>query len=181
MGREIRRVPADWEHPRTNHPVRGWEFHPCFDEAYEDALARWQEERRQWDADEPMEYSGRRTEVLAEHPDTTFEEWVGEPPDPAYYRSRKWTAAEATAYQFYETVTEGSPLSPVCPTREAMVKWLTTAHVDLQGYGRTPMSQVGAEAFVDDGWAPSMIASPEHGVEMGMEFVDREAQEKAES
>jgi hypothetical protein len=181
MGREIRRVPVDWQHPKYLHQYLGHPleevFHPCIDEVYEDALARHQEQRRRWDADdEPLEWGGRRSEVLVKYPETTFEEWVGEPPDPAYYRSRKWTAAEATAFQFYETVSEGTPLSPVCKTREEMVEWLVT-----DGGRDGPMSRKGAEAFVGQGWAPSMIASPEHGVEMGMEFVDREAQEKAGS
>ena len=50
-------------------------------------------------------------------------------------------------YQVWETVSEGSPISPVFPTAEACVIWLVG-----QGY-----SEKAATAFVQTGWVPSMV------------------------
>lgn len=56
-------------------------------------------------------------------PLTAFVEWHGEAPDPEYYRPR-WTADEATHYQLYETVSEGTPLSPPFASKAELVEYL---------------------------------------------------------
>lgn len=63
------------------------------------------------------------------------EAWKPEPPP------------SGDGWQLWETVTEGSPVSPVLPTREAFVDWLV-----LNGYTRK-----AAEAFTKDGWCPNAI------------------------
>lgn len=50
-------------------------------------------------------------------------------------------------YQVWETVSEGSPVSPVFPTTEACIAWLVS-----RGYSKT-----AAENFIKMGWVPSMI------------------------
>ena len=50
-------------------------------------------------------------------------------------------------WQVWETVSEGSPISPVCDSREALIRWLVT-----QGY-----SAEAADQFTAGGWAPSMV------------------------
>jgi hypothetical protein len=183
MGREIRRVPPDWEHPMYMHQYLGHPMqmvpHPLFDEVYEDALAEWEAGKTAWDADEPLPTDWEtpkrcRSQIQAEYPEDTvsFEEWHGEPPDPAYYRHRRWTTEEATAYQVYETVSEGTPVSPVLKTREELIAWLTSDH---PGWGA--MSRAGAEAFAEDAWVPSGVASAIHGLESGIEHLDRTARE----
>lgn len=52
-------------------------------------------------------------------------------------------------FQVWETVSEGSPISPVFATEDELVGWLTT-----QGYSRA-----AAEGFAKSGWAPSMVSS----------------------
>jgi hypothetical protein len=45
MGREVRRVPADWQHPkdeRTGH------FIPLFDGSFRQVLDEWNEENAKW-------------------------------------------------------------------------------------------------------------------------------------
>jgi hypothetical protein len=58
---------------------------------------------------------------------------------------------EATHFQIYETVSEGTPVSPVFADEPAMIAWLIA-----EGF-----SQDNAVAFVKTGWAPSarMIGS----------------------
>lgn len=61
-----------------------------------------------------------------------------------------WRATEpptGEGYQVWETVSEGSPISPVFKTPEECVAWLVR-----QGYSKT-----AAENFVKMGWVPSMV------------------------
>ena len=80
------------------------------------------------------------------------------PPDREYYRP-KWTDEERTAYQMYETVSEGTPVTPVFDTPEGLVDYLV-AHGDFWGQqgGEGGWPREAAESFVRSGWAPSMIA-----------------------
>jgi hypothetical protein len=65
-----------------------------------------------------------------------YEAWESTPPP------------DGEGWQLWETVSEGSPVSPVFATRDAFVDFL----VD-EGWSRD-----GAEHFADVGWAPSAIA-----------------------
>lgn len=73
-------------------------------------------------------------------------EAVEGPYTPEYCRPA-WTNDEATAYQVYEDVTEGTPISPVFQTREDLMAWLT----------ESGMTVPQAEYFIVEGWLPSMI------------------------
>jgi hypothetical protein len=52
-------------------------------------------------------------------------------------------------WQLWETVSEGSPVSPVFPDREGLVHWLTTAY--RQVINNRPLTREQAEAFVGAG------------------------------
>jgi len=59
------------------------------------------------------------------------------------------------AWQLWETVSEGSPISPVFPERDGLVAWLMSP---AYSWGiSTPLTREQAEAFVGAGWAPTMI------------------------
>jgi hypothetical protein len=148
MGREIRRVPPDWEHPTQECPHwagacdrakknGGRCCKPLYDNDYHSAAREWIEAFDLW--------------RKGEHPDQvdycTYYWEYSNPPDEELHRERVWTAEEATAYQIYETVSEGTPVSPVFTTLEAMIDWLVG-----QGYSR-----LAAERFAESGWAPSMM------------------------
>lgn len=79
MGREIRRVPLGWEHPKNE---RG-HYQPLHDNDYETALKEWTERAAEWRLKYGSEYDA--------------------PPKPKYYRPA-WTSEEATCYQLYERV-----------------------------------------------------------------------------
>lgn len=71
-----------------------------------------------------------------------------DPATQAQYEAWKRTdPLQGPGWQVWETVSEGSPISPVFETGEACAKWL----VD-QGY-----SANAAVAFVENGWVPSMV------------------------
>lgn len=67
-------------------------------------------------------------------------------------------------WQVWETVSEGSPITPVFPTAEALIEHLSTVGTEWDrtpGPGgrppRGPWRREAAEAFVRSGWAPSFV------------------------
>lgn len=145
MSREIRRVPPDWEHPRyTADTVFGHhkigDYLRLHNARYVDRAREYLKNYDLWIAGQHPDQAGADpTDLHALH------EEVGYPPDPNYYREDEWTDAEATAYQIYETVSEGTPVSPVFPTQADMRAWLLT-----QGY-----TERAADGFIQLGWVPS--------------------------
>lgn len=58
-------------------------------------------------------------------------------------------------WQVWETVGEGSPITPVFPTAEALVEHLATVGTT---WDHEPWRRTAAKRFVADGWAPSFIS-----------------------
>lgn len=159
MGREIRRIPKDWEHPRD---AKG-HYLPLYNQDYETALANWQKEKTEWESPENAE---ERARVATDYDCHTFEEWHGEAPDLDSYRPA--FTDEATHYQIYENVTEGTPMSPVFASLDEMVVWLIA-----EGYTET-----AARKFSKTGYAPSFVYSPGYGVSgLGIHSLDFISQE----
>lgn len=72
-------------------------------------------------------------------------------------------------WQLWETVSEGSPISPVFAEREGLIDWLCSA---AYNWGvSTPLTREQAEHFTDLGWAPSFTASAATGVVPGEQFA----------
>ena len=155
MGREIRRVPADWEHPKVSKLDRQTrsmveDYQPLFDRSFSEEAREWMDKAIAW-------YKGVDPDC-AEHKATHpfYWQWAGMPPDPAYYRP-EWTS-EPTHYQVYETVSEGTPVTPHFATKAELIDWLVK-HGDEwdQRRGHGEWSRENAKAFVEREWAPSMI------------------------
>jgi hypothetical protein len=176
MGREIRRVPADWD-----HPTDGGDFVPLFDEDYESACRAWWDAAVKWHRGEVSEEHAKWSEKYP-----WYWDWNGSPPelDANVYRPA-WTEAERTHFQIYENVSEGTPVSPVFASLDEMVAWMILPIDRSSAYnggadwqcmqGRT-LEQ--AKAFAGDGWAPSLVASGGKvmdGVTAGPELAKRQA------
>jgi hypothetical protein len=157
MGREIRRVPPGWEHPRYG-PGRGrgrrkrggdreGQLRPCGDEDYETAARRWIEEFEQWQhgthPSQPCEYA----KYYWDYANTPDEDTCR----PAFKE-------EPTHYQIYENVSEGTPVSPVFENLDQLKQWLVA-----MGY-----SEESAAGFAEDGFAVSFVVTPGVGVEDGI-------------
>lgn len=164
MGREIRRVPPRWEHPKRmypNHQAGRMEegYQPLYDQDFESAMQEWLEELSAW-------LHGGFAKVKAEHPDIErrddepyreFCEWHGDPPDKDYYRP-KWDESAATHYQMYETVSEGTPVSPVFATKEELVEYLVEGgDFSDRDDNRGGWDRKAAESFVGRGFAMSLM------------------------
>jgi hypothetical protein len=67
---------------------------------------------------------------------------------------------EATWFQAWETVTEGTPVTPPFATTDELVDYLATRG-DFwdQERGDGPWDRKSAEEFVKAGWAPTLIVT----------------------
>lgn len=174
MGRELRRVPPNWQHPQEDkyNPFKGiteTRYKPLFDEAVDVAWNEWWEEFEKWKAIEGdrvrAEYG--EADYPKDQPYAAFCAWHGSPPDPDYYRPA-WNEGEATWFQVYETVSEGTPVTPPFETQDELIVYLMN-HGDFWDQSRRkegrsslncdPWSREAAEKFVlGTGWAPSLVS-----------------------
>jgi hypothetical protein len=162
MGREIRMVPPNWEHPkkltRNWWPGEGYketmQFQPMHDEPFAAAMDQWYSEWKQWEVKTHPDYD-------PEYPE--YWEYAGNPPNPEYYRP-SWPDGSATWFQVYETVSEGSPVTPPFATKEDLIEYLVK-YGDEWDQSRTAEGRQAsagwprhaAEQFVKQEYAPSMV------------------------
>ena len=166
MGREIRKVPPNWQHPvkETYDPFRRETVQrkqPMYDRTFDDAAAEWKSELAKWEAGERPDYFDP-----ADYPNgIEYWEWDSRPPDREYYRP--WADADAKWFQVWETVSEGTPVTPPFATQAELIDYLVQ-HGDEwdQKRGNGGWNRAAAERFVAGGWAPSLIAvtGPRGGV-----------------
>ena len=141
MGREVRKVPADWEHPKRDDGS----YQPMYDADYETEAREWMEAAVLWSR--------------GEHPDQNdgcvfYWDWSGEPPDREYHRPA-WTEESRTHLQMYETTSEGSPISPVMETAEELARWL--ADNNASTFADMTATYEQWLAMIQRGWAPSAV------------------------
>ena len=95
-----------------------------------------------------------------------FAEWGGDAPTYEYYRPN-WKPEDMTWYQVYETVSEGTPVTPPFKTKEELIDYLVVDgdfwDQERRREGNTtincsPWPREQAEEFVHStGWAPSFV------------------------
>lgn len=177
MGREIRRVIPKWEHPRQRCEHSPWAggcddakrhggqcLRPLYDQDFDTAAKEWIAALTAWETGtdpDRAEYGDNETRY--------YWEWNGSPPERADYRP-KWTDGEATWFQVYETVSEGTPVTPPFATKEELVDYLVSNGDywdQLRGDGG--WERKNAERFIESEYAPSMMAIVStEGVEVKM-------------
>lgn len=144
MGREVRKVPKNWEHPKD----RNGQYQPLYDRDFETVAEEWMKNCLLW--------------AEGKHPDQTkydntpkyFWQWAGNPPDEKYYRP-KWTDEERTHIQMYENTSEGTPISPVMETPEELAKWL--ADNNASAFGGMTATYEQWLATIKRGYAVGMV------------------------
>lgn len=154
MGREVRRVIPNWEHPkRERYDIRTHayvsSYQPLYDCAFAPKMREWIADWESWERGERPDYCSAESTTLP------YWEWAGGPPDPEYHRP-DWKPEDMTWWQVYETVSEGTPVTPPFATPEELIEYLA-ANGDFwdQKRGDGPWSRANAEQFVKRGWAPS--------------------------
>lgn len=157
MGREVRRVPSDWQHPLDTPPVmRGKpNYRPLFEGPWSERTARWDEEQKQWAEGFCRDYTvenawSRKTEDMT----GSYEDWAGLRPAQAEYMP-DWREHEATHLMMYENTSEGTPISPALATPEELARWLTDNGASAFGDETATYEQWLVTCL--SGWAPSAV------------------------
>lgn len=154
MGREVRRVPEGWSHPRANtgHYIP---LHDHFGESFS-----------RWSRDHDLFLQGKNDDGEPLPPDVGSEEdWHGSAPDRRQYMP-DWPEAYRTHFQMYETCSEGTPISPVMETPEALARWL--ADTGASAFADMTASYDQWLATIRAGWAPSAVFTNETGLVSGV-------------
>lgn len=109
MGRELRKVPHNWEHPKQFNGS----YKPLLGYSYSKHLSDWEEEKIQWENGfkKSWDETNKWIPKSKSDEDYSYEEWAGEKPIKEDYMP-EWVG-EATHIQLYENTTEGTPISPV--------------------------------------------------------------------
>ena len=145
MGREVRMVPANWEHPKEEQPW-GYDYTPLF-EGYQAAHDEFMASVKMNGLQEALEWFGRAPNTEDYMPD--------------------WPEEERTHFMMYETCSEGTPLSPAFETPEELARWL--ADNDASSFGKGTASYEQWLRVCNGGYAPSAVITNgviKSGVEM---------------
>lgn len=89
-------------------------------------------------------------EILEVYP---YSEYAGEPTQETHFPDFD-VPEDELGWCLYETVSEGTPVTPVFATAEELIEHLATVGMD---YDQQPMRRSAAEALVRSGWAPSAM------------------------
>ncbi len=119
MGREVRRVPADWVHPVDHNGSHT----PLLGRGFKKESEEWAEGSRQWAMGLRSDHDGGWQKLTDEEKEMSFEEWHGPQPRAEDFMP-EWPDSECTHLQMYETCSEGTPISPVMKTPEELAHWL---------------------------------------------------------
>jgi len=184
MGREIRRVPLNFDWPRRKvwkgfvnpHYVHRRMCPFCDGEGLnEQSLALYRKRRDEVDVCS-REYNNLYKNVQAEAQAAGFwgfcefcggesDVWLSPAHKKQYHDWEETPVPEGEGWQVWETVSAGAPITPVFPTAEALVEYLVQTGSDWDG----PVSREAAEAFVRDGWVPSAVGIKGVGYVTGIE------------
>lgn len=153
MGREVRMVPADWQHPKEQVP--NWRpgqmeerYKPLHAPSWAEAAKAWDAEREAWERGEFPEYASEDSRKLP------FDEWSGRRPYSGDYMP-DWPAEQRTHFMMYEDTSEGAPISPAFATPEELARWLADNGASALGSEAATYEQWLRVAR--GGWAPSMV------------------------
>lgn len=171
MGREVRRVPADWKHPKN---VKG-HYIPLEGGSFSKRLAEWEEGARQWERgfirnwDRNLKADGWKRKGPSVK-SSSFDEWDGPKPEAKDYMP-DWPESERTHWQMYEDTSEGTPISPVMETPEKLARWL--ADNKASAFAGQTASYEAWLATIKAGSAPSAMFSPSTGLISGVEAMKK--------
>lgn len=160
MGREVRRVPANWEHPKhadDYYPAsRAGKFIPMEEGGpYAERAAEWDEEFAKWQAGFVRSYEDGKTWVPKEERHTgRYSEWCGIRPSPDDFMP-DWPEEQRTHLMMYENTSEGTPISPAFETPEDLARWLTDN--EASAFGNSTATYEQWLAVAKGGWAPSAV------------------------
>lgn len=140
MGREVRRVPKGWVAPLGPH----------FDETFEEAMESYTKARINFE--NGLNDEGKPLSEAAKG--YSFQEWHGDIPDREYYREAFTEPADH--YMLYETVSEGTSMSPAFATEEELAAYCAKEYPQTGDIERDTEIWL---AMVKEAYAPSMMVT----------------------
>lgn len=173
MGREVRRVPANWQHPKNEKDT----YIPLLGRSFASDDAEWSEEYAEWQRGMRRNYKADGPKYVARTGDELgmrFTEWHGRRPNPDDYMP-DWPEAERTHWQMYEDTSEGTPISPVMDSPEALARWL--ADSGASAFAEMTATYEQWLGTINRGWACSGVMTGgvmRSGVAALHEIVDGE-------
>lgn len=141
MGRELRRVPKDWKHPKENG-----KYQPLWGGLYSKELVAF----------EALQKEKGLQEALDNH---------GKAPNKDEYMP-EWPENEKTHIQMYEDTSEGTPISPVMDAPEALAQWLVDNKASAFADETATYDQW--LSTIKSGWAVSAVFVPGKGLISGV-------------
>lgn len=151
MGREIRLVIPNWEHPKDEDG----RYIPMYENSAQKEFLQWLEEYRNWVQQGLAKVIEEQPELEYDFasPYVSFCNYYGSPPNPENYFPN-WEEGSNTWYQVYETVTEGTPVTPPFSSSDELVNYLIS---EGTFWDNRPWTLEAAENFVKQTkWLPSM-------------------------
>lgn len=167
MSREVRRVPANWQHPKDAED----RFIPLLD-GFNKRAGRWDIDNIKWQQGlrEDFAKPGEWVPIDDKYKGKSYAYWDCERPDPSCYMP-DWPSEERTHWQMYENTSQGTPISPVMGSAEALAKWLdenrASAFTDMTAsydeWYRTILGGSAVSAVMVGGeFESGVVAAPTH-------------------
>ena len=162
MGREIRKVVANWQHPK-NSEGRYVRLQNGAD--LPSHIREWDEQAAKWVVGLRRDYNGEWIQVEDKFKGKTFAEWYEDRPDPSDYMP-VWAETESTHFMMYENTSEGTPISPAFPTLEKMAQWL--AENGASAFGESTANYESWLTICREGCSIGAAYTPETGLVDGV-------------
>lgn len=123
MSREVRKVPPGWTHPKYpanyHYPDRCGQYVPLLKYNFQEDYGEWLRGFTKWQAG----FCDNGDPIPPEYENCRYSEYECPCPSPDDYMP-EWPENEATHYIMYESVSEGTPISPAFATPEELAQWL---------------------------------------------------------
>lgn len=128
MGREVRMVPENWEHPKDENG----KYIPLMNGDFSNILSKYKEEKLQWQKGFRTDFKGGWKPKSEDELKMSFIDWNGEEPKIEDYMPQ-WEDDEKTHLQMYEDTSEGTPISPVFSNANDLARWLSDNNASAFG------------------------------------------------
>ncbi|MDD2879703.1 MAG: hypothetical protein PHQ58_04655 [Rhodoferax sp.] len=130
MGREVRRVHKDWQHPKREdgRHIPLWNV-----EKLTQRIENWDKEAKLWNGGFCYGRDGKLEPLSDYQKSRTYLQWVGDRPDPEKHMP-EWREEELTHLMMYEDTSEGTPISPAFTTAEELIQWLVDNKAPVFAY-----------------------------------------------
>jgi hypothetical protein len=152
MGREVRKVPKNWQHPKNDNG----QLIGLLGDSFKEALKDWDEQYKKWKQGLCQSYKDypniTYVPISDENKQMSFSEYYSCRPIKSEYMP-EWKEEEKTHFQMYEICSEGTPISPVMETPEELARWLVDNNASA--FGSSGASYEGWLRVCNGGYAPS--------------------------